>query len=90
MKKQVKVGNVIIGTKQPMVIQSMTNIKTTSIKPVLKQIHQLFICGCQLVRVSVNDEKIASAMSKFSPCLSSIRTPLNKRRLKRPIRTSSR
>ena len=60
MKKIVKVGNLEIGNGD-VVIQSMTNTKTTDVDGTVKQIHELEEAGCELVRVSVPDEASALA-----------------------------
>ncbi|MCF0228015.1 MAG: flavodoxin-dependent (E)-4-hydroxy-3-methylbut-2-enyl-diphosphate synthase, partial [Malacoplasma sp.] len=55
--KKVKVGNVSIGGNNNVVIQSMTNTKTSDTTDTLKQIKQLYDAGCKLVRVAIVDNK---------------------------------
>lgn len=50
---KVKVGSVIIGSDSPVVIQSMTKVHTTDISKCLRQINQLVLAGCKLVRLAV-------------------------------------
>ena len=51
--KTVKVGSVKIGSRAPVVIQSMTKVPTVDVARCIKQIKQLAKAGCQLVRVAV-------------------------------------
>ena len=62
---EVKCGNVKIGGNNPIVIQSMTNTKTSDYTSTINQIHSLEKAGCELVRVSVPDEESAKAISKI-------------------------
>ena len=69
--KKVKVGNIVIGGNNNVIVQSMTNTKTSNIKQTVNQIKQLFQLGCQLVRVSVLDKQDADSLTKIvklSPC----------------------
>ena len=51
--KTVKVGSVKIGSRAPIVIQSMTKVPTVDIARCIKQINQLASAGCGLVRLAV-------------------------------------
>jgi (E)-4-hydroxy-3-methylbut-2-enyl-diphosphate synthase len=51
--KTVKVGQVIIGSSGPVVIQSMTKVPTVDIDRCIKQINRLVRAGCRLVRIAV-------------------------------------
>jgi (E)-4-hydroxy-3-methylbut-2-enyl-diphosphate synthase len=59
----VSVKNVVIGGEAPVIIQSMTNTKTSDIESTLKQIKRLYEAGCELVRVAVPDRLAAGAIS---------------------------
>ncbi len=59
----VSVKNVVIGGGAPVVIQSMTNTKTSDTRSTLKQINCLFDAGCELVRVAVPDRPAAEALN---------------------------
>ena len=61
----VKVGDLIIGGGAPVVIQSMTNTRTSDIAATLKQIRLLAAAGCELVRVAVPDEAAAAALGEL-------------------------
>ncbi len=63
--KRVKVGNIIIGGQNKIVIQSMTNTKTANVSATLKQINELCKNGCELVRVAIFDEKDLHALSSI-------------------------
>ena len=60
--KIIKVGNVFIGGDHPISIQSMTNTKTADTKDTIKQIKQLKMAGCQIVRVAIPDMESAKAI----------------------------
>ena len=60
--KQVKVGSVIIGGQNKVVIQSMTTCKTSDVEQVLKEIKALTENGAELVRVSIFDQADAEAL----------------------------
>jgi (E)-4-hydroxy-3-methylbut-2-enyl-diphosphate synthase len=51
--KTVKVGPVKIGSRAPIVIQSMTKVPTVDVERCVKQIKQLTHAGCRLVRLAV-------------------------------------
>lgn len=63
--KQIKVGNVIIGGQNKVIIQSMTNTPTKDIKNTINQIIQLENVGCEIVRVAVLDEEDAQAIKEI-------------------------
>ena len=62
---EVKVGNVLIGGNNPVIIQSMTNTLTKDIKATVAQITELYNAGSEIVRVSVNDLESAKAIPKI-------------------------
>ena len=62
---KVKVGNVVIGGSNKVVIQSMTNTKTKDIEKTVKQINDLTLLGCEIVRVAVLDEEDALAIKEI-------------------------
>ncbi|MBW8035528.1 MAG: flavodoxin-dependent (E)-4-hydroxy-3-methylbut-2-enyl-diphosphate synthase [Planctomycetes bacterium] len=61
----VKVGNVKIGGKNPIVVQSMTKVATTDVGRCLGQIRRLADAGCGLVRLAVPTGADAIALSKI-------------------------
>ncbi len=60
--KSVKIGNVILGSGQPIAVQSMTNVNTSDISAAKAQIQALSDAGCDIVRLAVPDEASAIAM----------------------------
>ena len=58
----VKVGNIIIGGNNPIVVQSMTNTDTADINATFKQILDLSKAGSELVRVTVDREDSAKSL----------------------------
>jgi len=58
----VKVGNVIIGGDNPIVIQSMTDTNTSDIEKTTEQIIALSKAGSEVVRVTVNDSDAIKAI----------------------------
>nr|HPJ23758.1 flavodoxin-dependent (E)-4-hydroxy-3-methylbut-2-enyl-diphosphate synthase [Bacillota bacterium] len=63
--RPVRVGDLVIGGNNHMVIQSMTNSKTKDIDATVAQILKLENAGCELVRVAVLDLEDAEAISKI-------------------------
>ena len=63
--RQVKVGNLIIGSENRVIIQSMTTTRPSNIEETVKQILALEKEGCELVRVTVPTMEDAEAISKI-------------------------
>ena len=61
----VKVGQVLIGSGAPVVVQSMTNTDTADVGKTVTQIAQLWRAGSELVRVTVNTLEAAAAVPKI-------------------------
>lgn len=64
-KKIIHVGNVQIGGNNKVVIQSMTNTKTSDIKKTIDQIKALESLGCEIIRVAVLDENDALSIKEI-------------------------
>ena len=62
MIRNVKIGSLTLGSGQPVWVQSMTNTDTRDAESTLRQIKALAEAGCDIVRVSVYDEKCAAAV----------------------------
>jgi len=62
MTRRVVVGGVAIGGGEPIVVQSMTNTKTSDIEATVGQIIRLQEAGCEIVRVAVPDFAAAEAL----------------------------
>ncbi|MBN2830823.1 MAG: flavodoxin-dependent (E)-4-hydroxy-3-methylbut-2-enyl-diphosphate synthase [Candidatus Omnitrophica bacterium] len=65
IKKVIRVGNVAIGGRNPIVIQSMAKVKTSDTGRVLKQISELENAGCQIVRLAIKDMDDARLFRKI-------------------------
>lgn len=63
--KIVKIGRVKIGGNFPILVQSMTNTKTSNVKSTVRQIKELERAGCEIIRVGVPDLKSAKALAKI-------------------------
>ncbi len=63
--RAVRCGDIFVGGDNDIVIQSMTNTKTSDVDSTVNQILQLEKEGCQMVRVSVPDKDSAKAISKI-------------------------
>ena len=63
--RSIKVGDLIIGGNNQVIIQSMTNTKTKDIEATVAQINQLAASGCQLVRMAVFDQEDALAIKEI-------------------------
>ncbi len=56
----------MIGGGQPVVVQSMTNTDTADIAATVTQVKQLADAGSELVRITVNNDAAAAAVSEIS------------------------
>ena len=68
--RQLKVGDVGVGSDYPVSVQSMTTTQTHDINSTLQQIAQLTTAGCDIVRVAVPkpaDAEALEAIAKKSP-----------------------
>ena len=63
--RQVRVGNVLIGSDAPVVVQSMTNTDTADDFATTMQVAQLARAGSELVRITVNNDEAAKAVPKI-------------------------
>lgn len=74
----VPVGQILIGGDAPVVVQSMTNTDTADVNATVRQVAELARAGSELVRITVNNEAAAKAVS-------SIREALDKQGLSVPL-----
>lgn len=63
--RSVKVGNILIGGGNNVVIQSMCNTDTRNVKETVAQIKRLEEAGCEMVRVAVPDMEAAKAIDEI-------------------------
>ena len=65
LTKEVSIGNVKIGGKNPIAIQSMTNTKTEDVEATVAQILSLEKAGCDIIRCAVPTMEAAKALSQI-------------------------
>jgi len=63
--RRIYVGGVSIGDGAPVRVQSMTKTDTRNIKATIRQIKQLEIAGCEIVRVAVPDINAAKVLGEI-------------------------
>ncbi|WP_067931752.1 flavodoxin-dependent (E)-4-hydroxy-3-methylbut-2-enyl-diphosphate synthase [Alicyclobacillus kakegawensis] len=63
--RTVRVGDVSIGGRDQVVIQSMTTTKTADVEATVREILRLEEAGCQVVRVTVNNREAAAAIPEI-------------------------
>ena len=68
--KIVNVGGVLVGGKNPIAVQSMTNTNTCDVMSTVKQINDLEAAGADIVRVSVPGFEEASAFKEIRKAVS--------------------
>ena len=71
--RPVMVGKVQVGGNAPISIQSMTNTLTYEVKKTLDQIKRLQDAGCEIIRVTVENQKSLQALAKIK---AKMRVPL--------------
>jgi len=60
--KEINIGDRIIGGDNPILIQSMTNTKTSNIEDTVNQIISLEKAGCEIIRVAIPNMEAAKAI----------------------------
>jgi len=60
--RQVRVGGISVGGGAPVVVQSMTNTDTADIAASVRQVHELWQAGSEIVRLTVNTVEAARAI----------------------------
>jgi (E)-4-hydroxy-3-methylbut-2-enyl-diphosphate synthase len=61
----VSIGTIRIGSRYPIVVQSMTSTDTHDARQTLKQIRELNRAGCELIRVAVPDQAAIPALKEI-------------------------
>jgi (E)-4-hydroxy-3-methylbut-2-enyl-diphosphate synthase len=61
----VNVGGVMIGSRHPVVVQSMTNTDTADAKATANQVIELAFAGSEIVRITVNNREAAAAVPEI-------------------------
>ena len=65
--RKIWVGSVPVGGDAPVSVQSMTTTKTADVEGTLQQIYSLAAAGCDIVRVTCNEEEAAEALAEIVP-----------------------
>ncbi len=68
----VAIGGVLVGSRHPIVVQSMTNTDTADVAATVQQVADLARAGSELVRVTVNHEPAAAAVPAIAEALAGI------------------
>ena len=68
--REIKIGSVTIGGENPIAIQSMTNTKTEDVEATVRQIRELTVAGCDIIRVAVPKMEAAKAISEIKKQIS--------------------
>ncbi len=68
--REIKIGGVTIGGKNPIAIQSMTNTKTEDVKATVAQIKRLTAAGCDIIRCAVPTMEAALALKEIKKDIS--------------------
>jgi len=63
--REIKIGNLKIGGGSPIAVQSMTKTDTSDIDATVRQIHELEVAGCQIVRCAVPNKESAEALKEI-------------------------
>ncbi len=71
--RQIKVGNIGIGSDHPVSIQSMANVPVSDTDKLVSQIRSLENAGCEIVRVALDSVQDAIALEKVA---AQVKSPL--------------
>jgi (E)-4-hydroxy-3-methylbut-2-enyl-diphosphate synthase len=63
--RKITIGNLVIGGGNPVRVQSMTQTKTKDIESTVKQIHELEVSGCEIIRITLPDMESAKAIGEI-------------------------
>lgn len=63
--KTIQIGDRVIGGKNPILIQSMTNTKTEDVDATVAQIQRLTAAGCDIIRCAVPTMEAAKALAEI-------------------------
>ncbi|MBQ6815475.1 MAG: flavodoxin-dependent (E)-4-hydroxy-3-methylbut-2-enyl-diphosphate synthase [Lachnospiraceae bacterium] len=68
--KEIHIGDRVIGGKNPILIQSMTNTKTEDVRATVEQINKLTEAGCEIIRCAVPTMEAALAFKEIKKQIS--------------------
>jgi len=63
--KSIKIGNIKVGGRAPISVQSMTKTDTRDAAATISQIQELEEAGCEIIRVAVPDKNAAQQLEKI-------------------------
>lgn len=63
--KQIKIGDIFVGSDHPITVQSMLNVSSDDIDGSVKQAVLLEKAGCEIIRVAIPDEKALDLIEKI-------------------------
>ncbi|BCL75655.1 4-hydroxy-3-methylbut-2-en-1-yl diphosphate synthase (flavodoxin) [Jeongeupia sp. HS-3] len=63
--REVRVGHVMVGSKHPVVVQSMTNTDTADAEGTARQVFELWRAGSEMVRITVNSPEAAAQVGNI-------------------------
>ena len=64
--RSIKIGNLSIGGKSPILVQTMTNTLTSDVEATVNQIKRVIKVGADIVRVSVPDQESSNALKQIT------------------------
>lgn len=65
--REITVGKVKLGGDNPVRVQSMCTPKTDDVEAIVKQVADLEMAGCEIVRITVNNQEAADALPAILP-----------------------
>lgn len=63
--KEIRIGDRVIGGRNPILIQSMTNTRTENVEATVAQIKALTEAGCEIIRLAVPTMEAAKALAEI-------------------------
>ncbi len=63
--KSVRIGNVTVGSRAPISVQSMTKTDTKDVRKTVRQIRELTEAGCEIVRAAVPDREAVKSLGRI-------------------------
>jgi (E)-4-hydroxy-3-methylbut-2-enyl-diphosphate synthase len=72
----VNIGGVLVGSRHPVLVQSMTNTDTADAESTARQVQELARAGSELVRITVNNDAAARAVPDIVNLLERMGTPV--------------
>ena len=78
VSRVVRIGDVLVGGKEPIRFQSMLTSDTCDLPKVIEEVEGLFQAGCEIIRVTVPNHKSVEALPKIRKLMvnQGINTPL--------------